>query len=178
MLDDSTLYAFALSCARNYCQRFASSDLDDATQEASLYLIQNRDKWNRPRNYLRKRVIFELVRRYQNKNGLRRKNKLQFCDADLLRLASQERKESDAERDAREIVATAIQEGRLESEREIVELIVDGWTNHEIAAFNGRPYCEISNIRARFLRTVRNVCGVDADEKERNRFPLLYLGQE
>lgn len=177
MLDDSTLYAFALSCARNYCQRFASSDLDDATQEASLYLLQIRDKWDRPRNYLRKRVIFELVRRYQNKHGLRRKNKLQFCGADLFRLAAQERKESDAERDAREIVMEAIREARLESEREIVELIVDGWTNHEIAEFTGRPYCEISNIRARFFRALRNVCGVSADEKERNRFPLLYLEQ-
>ena len=178
MLDESTLYAFALSCARNYCQRFASSDLDDATQEASLYLLQIRDKWNRPRNYLRKRVIFELVRRYQDKHGLRRKNKPQFIDADLFRLTTQERKETEAERDAREIVATAIQDSRLETEREIVELIVDGWTNHEIVEFIGRPYYEISAIRARFLRAVRNVCGTPADEKERNRFPLLYLGQE
>ena len=173
MIDDATLFDFARSCAREYCRRFNSTNLDDATQEASLYLLQHRDRWNRPRNYLRKRVVYELVRRYQNESGLRRKNTLRKVELDVFQLSKKKREpDADAE-EAREIVEEAIRNGKLEQDREIVELIVDGWNRTRIARKLALPFCDVSDVYKRFFRELRKFD--EPSEQEKKDFPLLYL---
>lgn len=177
MIDDATLFDFARSCAREYCRRFNSTNLDDATQEASLYLLQHRDRWNRPRNYLRKRVVYELVRRYQNESGLRRKNTLRKVELDVFQI-SRKKREPDANAvEAREIVEEAIRNGKLEQDREIVELIVDGWNRKQIAEKFGVSFGEISaDVFKRFLRELKKIEATDEpSEQEKKDFPLLYL---
>lgn len=172
MIDDATLFDFSRSCAREYCRRFNSTNLDDATQEASLYLLQHRDRWNRPRNYLRKRVVFELVRRYQNESGLRRKNKLRKVELDVFQLSRKKREDPDAE-EAREIVEEAVKDGKLEDVREVVELIVDGWNRKQIAKKLGVPFRDVSEVYKTFLRELKKYG--EPSEEEKKKFPLLYL---
>lgn len=172
MIDDATLFDFSRSCAREYCRRFNSTNLDDATQEASLYLLEHREKWNRPRNYLRKRVVYELVRKYQNESGLRRKNKLRKVELDVFQLTKKKREDPDAE-EAREIVEEAVKDGKLEDVREVVELIVDGWNRKQIAKKFGVPFRDVSSIYKRFLRELRKF--KEPSEQEKKDFPLLYL---
>lgn len=176
MIDDATLFDFSRSCAREYCRRFNSTNLDDATQEASLYLLEHRDRWNRPRNYLRKRVVYELVRRYQNESGLRRKNRLRKVELDVFQLSRKKRDDPDAE-EAREIVEEAIKDGKLEEDREIVELIVDGWNRTRIARKLELPFCDVSDVYKRFLRALKKIEALDDEpsEQEKKDFPLLYL---
>jgi DNA-directed RNA polymerase specialized sigma24 family protein len=176
MIDDATLFDFSRSCAREYCRRFNSANLDDATQEASLYLLEHRDRWSRPRNYLRKRVVYELVRRYQNEIGLRRKNKLRKVEFDVFQFARKKRDDPDAE-EAREIIEEAIKDGKLEQDREIVELIVDGWTRSEIAGKYDVKFWEISDVYKRFLHALQKIEALDKEptEQEKKDFPLLYL---
>jgi len=172
MIDDATLFDFARSCAREYCRRFSSTNLDDATQEASLYLLEHRDRWNRPRNYLRKRVVYELVRKYQNESGLRRKNKLRKVELDVFQLTRKKREDPDAE-EAREIVEEAIKDGKLEDVREVVELIVDGWNRKQIARKLGVPFRDVSEVYKTFLRELKKYG--EPSEEEKKKFPLLYL---
>ena len=172
MIDDATLFDFSRSCAREYCRRFNSTNLDDATQEASLYLLQHREKWNRPRNYLRKRVVYELVRKYQNESGLRRKNKLHKVELDVFQLTKKKREDPDAE-EAREIVEEAVKDGKLEDVREVVELIVDGWNRKQIAKKLGVPFRDVSEVYKTFLRELRKFG--EPSEEEKKKFPLLYL---
>ena len=172
MIDDATLFDFSRSCAREYCRRFNSTNLDDATQEASLYLLQHREKWNRPRNYLRKRVVYELVRKYQNESGLRRKNKLHKVELDVFQLTRKKREDPDAE-EAREIVEEAVKDGKLEDVREVVELIVDGWNRKQIAKKLGVPFRDVSEVYKTFLRELRKFG--EPSEEEKKKFPLLYL---
>lgn len=172
MIDDATLFDFSRSCAREYCRRFNSTNLDDATQEASLYLLEHRDRWNRPRNYLRKRVVYELVRRYQNESGLRRKNKLHKVELDVFQLTKKKREDPDAE-EAREIVEEAIKDGKLEDVREVVELVVDGWNRKQIAKKLGVPFRDVSEVYKTFLRELKKYG--EPSEEEKKKFPLLYL---
>jgi len=172
MIDDATLFDFSRSCAREYCRRFNSTNLDDATQEASLYLLEHRDRWNRPRNYLRKRVVYELVRKYQNESGLRRKNKLHKVELDVFQLTRKKREDPDAE-EAREIVEEAVKDGKLEDVREVVELIVDGWNRKQIAKKLGVPFRDVSEVYKTFLRELRKFD--EPSEEEKKKFPLLYL---
>ena len=176
MIDDATLFDFSRSCAREYCRRFNSTNLDDATQEASLYLLEHRDRWNRPRNYLRKRVVYELVRKYQNESGLRRKNKLRKVELDVFQLTKKKREDPDAE-EAREIVEEAVKDGKLEDVREVVELIVDGWDRKQIAKKLGVRFCDVSEIYRRFFQELRKYDDADEEptEQEKKDFPLLYL---
>ena len=177
-MDESDVFSFAVECARIYCARFKCwEQLDDATQEASLYLLQNRDRWNRPRNYLRKRVVYELVRKYQNESGLRRKNKLRKVELDVLQLARKKREPDANAVEALEIVEEAIKDGKLEQDREIVELIVDGWTRSEIAEKYDVKFWEISDVYKRFLRALQKIAALDKEptEQEKKDFPLLYL---
>ena len=172
MIDDATLFDFSRSCAREYCRRFNSTNLDDATQEASLYLLEHRDRWNRPRNYLRKRVVYELVRKYQNESGLRRKNKLRKVELDVFQLSKKKREDPDAE-EAREIVEEAVKDGKLEDVREVVELIVDGWNRKQIAKKLGVPFRDVSEVYKTFLRELKKFD--EPSEEEKKKFPLLYL---
>ena len=172
MIDDATLFDFSRSCAREYCRRFNSTNLDDATQEASLYLLEHRDRWNRPRNYLRKRVVYELVRKYQNESGLRRKNKLHKVELDVFQLTRKKREDPDAE-EAREIVEEAVKDGKLEDVREVVELIVDGWNRKQIARKLGVPFRDVSEVYKTFLRELKKYG--EPSEEEKKKFPLLYL---
>lgn len=172
MIDDATLFDFSRSCAREYCRRFNSTNIDDATQETSLYLLEHRDRWNRPRNYLRKRVVYELVRKYQNESGLRRKNKLRKVELDVFQLTRKKREDPDAE-EAREIVEEAIKDGKLEDVREVVELIVDGWNRKQIARKLGVPFRDVSSVYKTFLRELKKYG--EPTEQEKKDFPLLYL---
>jgi len=172
MIDDATLFDFSRSCAREYCRRFNSTNLDDATQEASLYLLEHREKWNHPRNYLRKRVVYELVRKYQNESGLRRKNKLRKVELDVFQLTRKKREDPDAE-EAREIVEEAVKDGKLEDVREVVELIVDGWNRKQIAKKLGVPFRDVSEVYKTFLCELKKYG--EPSEEEKKKFPLLYL---
>ena len=73
-LDDASLLSFARQCAKAYCRRYAAqSQFDDAVQEACVYLLENRGKWTQPAAKLKRRVVGELVRKYQNERKLRSK---------------------------------------------------------------------------------------------------------
>ncbi len=172
MIDDATLFDFSRSCAREYCRRFSSTNLDDATQDASLYLLEHRDRWNRPRNYLRKRVVYELVRKYQNESGLRRKNKLRKVDLDVFQLSKKKKRDDPDAEEAREIVEEAIKDGKLEQDREIVELIIDGWNRTRIARKLALPFCDVSDVYKRFLRELRKFDEPSEEEKKRLPAPL------
>lgn len=176
MIDDDSLYSFARSCANAYCRKFgAPSQFDDATQEACLYLLERRDKWTLEARFLKRRVVFELVRRYQNEHGLRRTNMLKRVDLDVGRLSERNRDDAKAQ-EARATIDETIRNGGLELDREIVELIVDGWTRKEIAKRYGVPFREISEIYKRFLRELRKLS--DVSDEERKKYPLLYCQED
>ncbi len=77
MLEENNVFNLAIDISRFYCKRFKSwEQFDDATQEASLWLLKNRHKWSLTEKELISRGFLALVRWYQNANGLRRKYKL------------------------------------------------------------------------------------------------------
>lgn len=169
MIDDASLFDFSRSCAASYCRRFGASDLDDATQEASLYLLQIRDKWNKPRNYLRKRVVFALVRKYQNEKGLRRKNRIRRIDLDVFLIAEKIKDKTQSE-DARRAVDEAIRNAGLEYAREAIELLIDGWTRKEVRQRFGIKFREVSEIWKSFLREFHKLYDLNNSDKD---YPLF-----
>ena len=171
MIDDDNLLSFAQSCALEYCKRFGSKELEDATQDAAIILLSFRAYWDRPRNYLRKRVIFELVRKFQNEKGLRRKNRLRKVELDLSGLSEKKSDETQTAK-AREMIAQAVQNGRLEYAREIVELFVDGWKRKDVARLYGVSFREISEIYDRFVHELKKLDDGDHDQDD---YPLFNL---
>lgn len=124
--------------------------------------------------FLKRRVVFELVRKYQNERGLRRTNPLRRVDVDVDTLAAKPARASAEAREAKATIDESIRSGRLEFAREIVELFVDGWTRKEIAKRYGVTFKEISGIYKRFLRELRKLTdAASVDEKE--KYPLFYF---
>lgn len=100
---DANVFDFAQMCARVYCKRYnAWSQLDDATQDACLYLLNAREKWAQPKSKLINRTVGELVRNYQKEHGLRRKNRPKKVDLNLSKI--EDRRSESQEVDSRRLI--------------------------------------------------------------------------
>ena len=99
-------------------------------------------------------------------------NKLKRVDLDVGRLSERNRDDAKAQ-EARATIDETIRSGGLELDREIVELIVDGWTRKEIARRYGVAFREVSEIYKRFLRELRKL--TDASSEEKEKYPLIYF---
>lgn len=83
MIDDSSMYEFAKSCASSYCRKHnVRRQFDDATHDAVVYLLEHREKWSQSNQTLKRRVVGELERQYQNVKGLRLSSPPKFLEAD------------------------------------------------------------------------------------------------
>ena len=172
MLNDDDLYDFAKSCAYSYYRRFGSSDLEEATQDAALYLVENRENWTKPRNYLRKRVVFVLVRKYQNEKGLRRKNKIRKIELDVFLLAARLKDETNRD-EARSLIDSAIRSAGLEYAHELIELLIDGWTRKDVRKRFNVSFREVSEIWNSFLYELKKTSFFDP-ETDKELHPLFY----
>ena len=144
------------------------SQFDDATQEACLFLLKNRDKWNRPDAYLRFRTFYALIRQWQNEHKARRRRRLSQVDAPLETIAVYDRSI-----DARDVIETAIQRARLENESAIVWELVDRRPRREVAAEHGTTVARVTEIYKRLVHAI----GVLSDEPlpdEEESCPLFY----
>lgn len=100
---------------------------------------------------------------------------LKRVDLDVSHLSERNRDDAKAQ-EARATIDETIRSGGLELDREIVELIVDGWTRKEIAKRYGVAFREISEIYKSFLRELRKLS--DVSDEEREKYPLLYCQED
>ena len=193
-LDDDNLDSFARKCAAAYCKRFANwNQFDDAVQNAAIFLLEHRDKWQKPPAVLFRRTVGQLIRNYQDERKLRTKNPIRIVSGDVDRAtAKNETDEIDDRLDSGgpsaddrrwSIIERAIQQPELVGKREIVRAIAAGKSNAEIAAaFNLSPG-RISQIFAEFKTVCQRLAlrpglidtkRIDPTPAERNETPLFF----
>ena len=166
-LTDDTLEQFSRSCACCYCKRYGSwEQLDDAQQDAALFLLAHRDKWQLPEAKLKRRAVMQLVRNYQERHKLRTKQPLrlqQVEDVDSL-AGSEVDCEDEARRDQQIdagldchedprwlIIQTALRQPDVGPYKEaLVEIVEGNLTRKEIAARHGITQGRLSQIFAHF----------------------------
>lgn len=148
-MDESDVFSFAVECARIYCARFKCwEQLDDATQEAALWLLRNRGKWNLRKSSLKNAVVFALIRWYQNENHLRRKNPPERVEFPLEGIAT----DSTNELEAREILDAAIVNAGVEKYRSVVWACVHGEKMKNVAKEYGLSIWRVQWILERTRR--------------------------
>ena len=122
-IDDENLEVFARKCAAAYCRRFSNwSQLEDATQDAAVFLLANRDKWTKPAPVLFRRTVGQLVRNYQEERKLRTKTPIRIVSGDVDRATTKnetaevdERLDSNGEPDPRWTIIERALRQRLEA---------------------------------------------------------------
>lgn len=170
MLEEDKLFEFAKECAAIYCQRRSAwSQFDDATQEACLFLLKNRDKWTLPQKFLRKQTVFALVRWYQNERRLRRQRKLERVDMPTETLFDANEQEQKIE--AREIVELAIANAKETSG--IFRDYLEGRTLREIAEKHGTTTWRALEVVKNVKREIAKLSD-EPLEGEKEECPLLY----
>ena len=149
---EAEILPFSERCARSYCKKFnAWAALDDATQEAALFLCQNRALWEKPDAWLRRRVCGQLVRNYQNEHKIRTKSPLFFTHGAFDEIEPVAEPESETEDPRLSIIQTALRQPDVAPWRHILVDIVDGeLSRKEIAAKHGVSQSWISQLFARF----------------------------
>lgn len=166
-MTDEQLFPFARACASAYCARYGAwSQLDDATQEACVFLLKNRAKWNRSESALRNRTILALVRWYQNENGLRRKTRLQRVDFDVENVPA-----TDKEDDARAIVEAALE--RFPDEEAIIRDLIAGADRKTVATNHKVRLSEVDRIFKEFKSELCKFSDQPVKGEEES-CPLLY----
>lgn len=151
-MTEAEILPFSERCARAYCKKFnAWAALDDATQEAALFLCQNRSLWEKPDAWLRRRVCGQLVRNYQNEHKIRTKSPLFFTHGAFDEIEPVAEPESETEDPRLLIIQTALRQPDVAPWRHILVDIVDGeLSRKEIAAKHGVSQSWISQLFARF----------------------------
>lgn len=201
-LTDDTLEQFSRSCACCYCKRYGSwEQLDDAQQDAALFLLAHRDKWQLPEAKLKRRAVMQLVRNYQERHKLRTKQPLrmqQVEDVDSL-TGSEVDSEAEALRDQQIdagldrhedprwlIIQRALRQPDVGPHKEALIDIIEGkLTRKEIAARHGITQGRLSQIFAHFKTicqcleptggcTLVDTLKEDATAEQRAATPLFY----
>lgn len=201
-LTDDTLEQFSRSCACCYCKRYGSwEQLDDAQQDAALFLLAHRDKWQLPEAKLKRRAVMQLVRNYQERHKLRTKQPLrmqQVEDVDSM-AGSEVDSEAEALRDQQIdagldrhedprwlIIQRALRQPDVGPHKEALIDIIEGkLTRKEIAARHGITQGRLSQIFAHFKTicqcleptggcTLVDTLKEDATAEQRAATPLFY----
>ena len=195
-LNDGNLEEFARKCAAAYCKRFSNwNQLDDAQQDAAVFLLANRDKWHKPAPVLFRRTVGQLVRNYQEERKLRTKTPIRIVSGDVDRAAAKdetaavdERLDSGGEPDPRwTIIERALRQPELTpAEREIVRAILRGdQSNDAIAATFHKSPGRISQIFSKFKTVCQRLDArpgvvsvdtkkIDSTPEERAANPLFF----
>lgn len=160
-MTDDAVFLFAQSCAKTYCNMYKSfRQFDDATQEACLWLLQHRDKWNLPDSNLRCRIIWALIRWYQNEHGVRLKKRPERVEGFPLEQC-RSRYRDIKRHDDREMIETAIERAGLAKYRGVVLDLLYGYNRKEIAIRQGLPSDKVTAILEELkpeLRTLIRAC--------------------
>lgn len=187
--DFSVLDQFAKQCARAYCAKYSSKDIDDAYSEIVLYIYEHISDWSKPRNWWRKRVIGELVSSYRKEKGLRLANRPQLISlTDVEDASSQETSERDSVREhlALEQALTKFNARDLE----VLTAILAGERKKDVAHRFGISPARVSQIYRRLQQEIVRCyyaprgCGVVVVEtldtevswEEQSATPLFFGG--
>ena len=170
MLTETCLFDFARTCALAYCRRYAASEqLDDATQEACLFLLKNRLLWERSDSYLRFRTFYALVRWYQDERRMRARRRLVRAEAPVELV--HDAVDAASRMEAREIVDIAIE--RAKDVSGIFREYLTGATQHEIASRRGLAESAGKEVIERVKTEIKKLSD-EPLEREEERCPLLY----
>lgn len=195
-IDDENLEVFARKCAAAYCRRFSNwNQLEDATQDAAVFLLANRDKWSKPAPVLFRRTVGQLVRNYQEERKLRTKSPIRIVSGDVDRATTKnetaevdERLDSNGETDPRwSIIERALRQPDFTpNERDIIRAILRGdQTNDAIATAFRRSPGRISQIFSKFKTVCQRLDArpgavavdtkrIDPTPEERAANPLFF----
>lgn len=161
MLTEDRVYKFAVKCARAYCaQHNAWENYDDAVSAASLYLLEHREKWAQENKGLKRRVVGELQRQYQNEHGLRRKYMPKRVDVNLELIAVRERPPSSVRPDSErlDIVRRALRQPGIVRYAPILEDVLGlKYTKTEIGRRHGVSTARVSQIYKEFKTVCRRL---------------------
>ena len=164
-MTDDQLFSFAQKCAKAYCSEYGAwSQEEDAVQEACVFLLKNRAKWDLPDSTLRTRTVLALVRWYQNENGLRRKTRLQRVDLDVELV--EERKD-----DALAIIDAALE--RFPYEQDIIRDLIAGFDRKTVAKNHKIRLSEVDRIFKEFKSELCKFSDLPV-KGEKESCPLLY----
>lgn len=145
-MTSDAVFLFAKYCANIYCKKFKSRrQVDDVTQQACLLLFENRDKWGLSDSKLRSRIIWDLIRWYQNEHGLRLKKRpirLESYPLESCRSTYYETKRIDD----REMIEKTIECAGLGEHRGVILDLFDGYKRYEIAQRRGLSLGKVQEI--------------------------------
>lgn len=160
-MTSDAVFLFAKHCANIYCKQFKTRrQIDDVTQQACLLLFKNRDKWGLSDNKLCSRIIWDLVRWYQNEHGLRlkkRPTRIEDFPLELCRSPYREMKRIDD----RDMIEVAIERAGLAEYRGVVWDLLDGYKRYEIARRRGIPPAKVRELLEKFeseMQTLIRAC--------------------
>lgn len=179
MIEEKDVLPFAKAVARSYCSLSGSwNNYDDAVGESCVFLLEHREFWIRPTTWLKRRVIGQLIRNYQNERGLRRKHKTTTNHVDESLIAPQKDKTDSNKVDERNrIIDRALQQPDVAQDSAIIRDILGGVSREEVAKkykiTQGRVSQLFHQFRIACLRLdVDTIRRPTTEEKE--RYPLLY----
>ncbi len=178
MLEEKDVFQFAERVAKSYCARVNNyRNIDDAVSEACVFLLEHRDQWNRPPQWLYRRAVGQLIRNFQNEHGLRRKNRAFYTENyDLQTHAETVEVDAPKRTDARiRIIERALKQPDFVEYAEVVRDIVAGMARTDIALKHNITQGRISQIFNRF----KTVCQRLDEEREpthedKTKYPLLF----
>lgn len=160
-MTSDAVFLFAKYCANIYCKKFKSRrQVDDVTQQACLLLFENRDKWGLSDSKLRSRIIWDLIRWYQNEHGLRLKKRPTRVDCFPLESCRSTYRET-KRIDDRDMIEVAIERAGLAKYRGVVLDLLDGYKRYEIAKRRGISPARVTELLEKFeseMQTLIRAC--------------------